>query len=289
VLADDAVSGIAIATPVTTHAPIAAACFAAGKDVLLEKPLADSLDAGLALVEHAESAGAVLMVDHTFCYTSSILHIRDLVQDGDLGLIQYYDSIRINLGLVQTDVDVMWDLAPHDFSIIDFILPEDVFPVSIAAVGSDPLGVGHVCVAYVTVTLSNGSMAHMHLNWLSPVKIRKVMIGGSKRMLVWDDTKPAQRLSIYDAGADLSDASESNRREALVAYRVGDMIAPALPEVEALSRVAAEFRTAINDRTNPATDGRSGLRVLAMLDAASRSLQEGGRSVPVTTFAVATR
>jgi len=284
VLADDAVRGVAIATPVSTHAAIAEACFDAGKDVLIEKPLAHSLDAGVAMVERAEAAGSVLMVDHTFCYTSTILHIRDMVQAGDLGLFQYYDSIRINLGLVQSDVDVMWDLAPHDFSIIDFILPDDIQPVSIAAVGTDPLGVGHVCVAYVTVNLSNGATAHMHLNWLSPVKMRKVMIGGSQRMLVWDDIRPEQRLSIYDSGADLHDASEPRRREALVAYRIGDMVAPALPEVEALSRVAAEFRNAIKTRSVPETDGRSGLRVLAMLDAATRSLEADGASVAIPTF-----
>jgi predicted dehydrogenase len=194
--------------------------------------------------------------------------------------------VRINLGLVQADVDVMWDLAPHDLSIIDFIMPDDVVPVSVSAVGSDPLGVGHACVAYVTVHLSNGAIAHMHLNWLSPVKVRSVMIGGSDRMLVWDDIKPAQRLSIYDAGADLGDMSEPSRREALVAYRIGDMVAPALPEVEALSRVAAEFRTAIETRDAPETDGWSGLRVLAMLDAAARSLEAGGASVPVPVIAV---
>jgi len=288
VLADDAVRGVAIATPVATHEAIAAACLDAGKDVLIEKPLAGSLDAGLELVEHAESVGAILMVDHTFCYTSSLQHIKDLVEGGDLGSLQYYDSVRINLGLVQTDVDVMWDLAPHDFSIIDFILPDDVFVESIAAVGSDPLGVGHVCVAHVTANLSNGAIAHMHLNWLSPVKIRRVMIGGSKRMLVWDDIRPSQRLSIYDAGADLRDASEPDRREAFVSYRIGDMVAPALPEVEALSRVAAEFRDAILQRSTPATDGRSGLRVLAMLDAATRSLGKDGASVPVPRFSVDT-
>ena len=284
VLSDDNVRGVAIATPVATHARIAAACLDAGKDVLIEKPISGSLDAGLALVEHAEAVGAILMVDHTFCYTSSIQHIRNLVRGGDLGSLQYYDSVRVNLGLVQTDIDVMWDLAPHDFSIIDFILPSDIYVESITAAGSDPLGVGHVCVAHITANLSNGAIAHMHLNWLSPVKIRKVMIGGSKQMLVWDDIKPSQRLSIYDAGADLRDAAEPDRREAFVSYRIGDMVAPALPEVEALSRVAAEFRDSIDKRSAPVTDGRSGLRVLAMLDAATRSLAKQGASVTVEQF-----
>lgn len=219
VLADDEVSGVAIATPVGTHAAIAAACFDAGKDVLIEKPLAHSLEAGIQLVKHAESVGSMLMVDHTFCYTSSVQHISEQIRGGALGSVQYYDSVRINLGLVQSDVDVMWDLGPHDFSIIDYIMPDDVVPVSVAAQGSDPLGVGHACVAYITVHLSNGAIAHMHLNWLSPVKIRSILIGGSNKMLVWDDINPAQRLAIYDAGADLSDASTPDRVKALVANR----------------------------------------------------------------------
>lgn len=281
VLADSDVSGVAIATPVGTHAAIAAACFDAGKDVLVEKPLAESLEAGQALVEHARSVGAILMIDHTFCYTSSVQRIKEIIRSGELGSIQYYDSVRINLGLVQADVDVMRDLAPHDLSIIDFIMPDDVVPVTVSAVGSDPIGVGHVCVAYVTVRMSDGTIAHMHLNWLSPVKVRSVMIGGSNRMLVWDDVKPEQRLSIYDAGADLGDMSEPRRREALVAYRIGDMVAPALQEVEALSRVVAEFRGSIESRDAPETDGWAGLRVLAVLDAAESSVRDGGAPVAV--------
>jgi predicted dehydrogenase len=279
ILADPGVHGVAIATPARTHAGIASACIDAGKDVLIEKPLADTLAAGEAIVEKAEDAGVVLMTDHTFCYTSSVRHIRDLISDGGLGAFRYYDSVRINLGLVQADVDVIWDLAPHDLSILDFILPDDVTPVSVAAQGSDPLGVGHACIAYVTIEMSDGSIAHMHLNWLSPVKVRSVMIGGSDRMLVWDDIKPTQRLSIYDAGARVGDLSEPMRREALVSYRIGDMVAPALREIEALGLVATEFLTAIETRDAPETDGRSGLRVLRLLDAASRSLEAGGRPI----------
>jgi predicted dehydrogenase len=233
------------------------------------------------LVEHAESVGAILMIDHTFCFTSSVRRIKEIISGGDLGSVQYYDSVRVNLGLVQADVDVMWDLAPHDLSIVDYIMPDDVIPVEVSAVGSDPLGVGHVCVAYVTVRLSNGAIAHMHLNWLSPVKVRSVMIGGSSRMLLWDDIKPAQRLSIYDTGADLDDLAERSRREALVAYRIGDMVAPALPEVEALSRVVSEFRNSIETRIAPETDGWSGLRVLAALEAAGKSLDNGGAPIAV--------
>jgi predicted dehydrogenase len=281
VLADPEVDGVAIATPARTHAGIAEACITAGKDMLIEKPLAANLEAGRAIAEMADAAGAVLMTDHTFCYTSVVGRIRDLVQSGDIGSFGYYDSVRVNLGLVQSDVDVIWDLAPHDFSIIDYIVPDGVRPVSVSAVGSDPLGVGHVCVAYVTVRMSNGAIAHVHLNWLSPVKIRTVIIGGSEKMLMWDDTKPAQRLSIYESGAQLGDLSERERREKLVSYRSGDMVAPAIPETEALGGVVAEFLHCVESRRKPATDGWSGVRVLEMLDAASVSLRTGGAPVAI--------
>ncbi len=281
VLADPDVRGVAIATPARTHGKIAEACIEAGKDVLIEKPLAADVESGRAIVEKADAAGAIVMTDHTFCYTSAVGRIRETVRGGDLGSFHYYDSVRINLGLVQSDVDVIWDLAPHDFSILDFIVPDGVNPVSVSAVGSDPLGVGHACVAYVTVTMSNGAIAHVHLNWLSPIKVRSVMIGGSDRMLVWDDTRPTQRISIYDTTATIGDLSERERREALVSYRIGDMVAPALPEVEALAEVAREFREAIESRRAPATDGWAGLRVLTLLDAASRSLESGGQAIAV--------
>lgn len=281
VLADPDVAGVAIATPAGTHAVIAEACFDAGKDVLVEKPLASNLEEGRSLVRKADDTGRVLMIDHTFCYTSTVQHLRDVIRSGEIGDFQYYDSVRINLGLVQSDIDVIWDLAPHDLSILDFILPDDVVPVTVTAQGSDPLGVGHACVAYVTIEMSNGSLAHLHLNWLSPVKVRTILIGGSDKMMVWDDLKPTQRLSIYDAGARLGDLSEPRRREALVSYRIGDMVAPAIPEKEALGRVAAEFVQAIKTRQAPATDGRAGLRVLELLDAARRSLDASGTPVSV--------
>ena len=280
VLSDPDVAGVAIATPAGTHAAIAAACFDAGKDVMVEKPLASNLAEGKALVDQAERLGRILMTDHTFCYTSTVQHLRDVIRSGEIGDFQYYDSVRINLGLVQSDIDVIWDLAPHDLSILDFILPAGIKPVSVAAHGSDPIGVGHACVAYVTIEMSNGSIAHLHLNWLSPVKVRTILVGGSQKMMVWDDLKPTQRLSIYDAGAQLQDLSEPRRREALVSYRIGDMVAPAIPEKEALGRVAAEFLRAIDTRETPATDGRAGLRVLELLDAAQRSLEAGG--VPIS-------
>ena len=173
------------------------------------------------------------MLDHTYCYTPAVAHLRGLVRGGELGDLQYLDSVRINLGLVQRDVDVLWDLAPHDLSIFDSILPDDVAPVAVSAHGSDPIGAGHACVAHLTIQLSNGAMAHVHVNWLSPTKIRTLVVGGSRRTVVWDDLNPSQRLSVYDRGVDTAIPQRRGlaaRERATVSYRIGDMVAPALPE-----------------------------------------------------------
>ncbi len=280
VLADEGVQGVAITTPPATHADLAARCMEAGKDVLVEKPLARSTEEAVKIVELADELERVLMCDHTFCYTSAVRKIRELIHNGSLGEIQYFDSVRINLGLIQADVDVFWDLGAHDLSILDYILPEDVRPVSVAAHGSDPLGVGHPCVGYLSVGLSNGSIAHAHLNWLSPTKIRVTIIGGSKKMVVWDDVQPSQRLSIFDTGVQLRESmDEDERRGLLVSYRTGDMVAPALAEVEALRLVVEEFADSIRTRRRPLTDGLAGLRVVETLAAAQQSLASGGSAV----------
>jgi predicted dehydrogenase len=201
-----------------------------------------------------------------------------------LGMLQYIDSVRINLGLVQPDIDVLWDLAPHDLSILDTILPDEVLPVAVAAHGSDPIGAGQTCVAYLSVQLSNGAMAHVHVNWLSPTKIRTTIVGGSARTVVWDDLNPSQRLAVYDRGVDRTDPAhlgDAERTRALVWLGVGDMVAPALPEGEALRGVMSEFAASIIQSRAPLTDGRSGLRVLALLEAATESLYSGGSFVPV--------
>jgi predicted dehydrogenase len=284
VLADPAVQAVAVATPAGTHLDVVLAALEAGKHVLVEKPLASTHADGGKLVAVADERGLVLMLDHTYCYTPAVRRLRELVRGGEIGTLQYVDSVRINLGLVQPDVDVLWDLAPHDLSILDSILPAGVRPVAVAAHGSDPIGAGRACVAYLSVRLSDGGIAHVHVNWLSPTKIRTMIIGGSRRTVVWDDLNPTQRLSIYDSGVDRTvpgALGAEARNQALVSYRVGDMLAPALPEGEALRAVLAEFAAAITERRPPLTDGRSGLRVLAMLEAASTSLAEGGAFVPV--------
>jgi predicted dehydrogenase len=278
------VRAVAIATPAGTHLDVAMAALRAGKHVLIEKPLAATYADGQRLVDEAARRGLVLMCDHTYCYTPAVSRIRDIVRSGELGELHYIDSVRINLGLVQRDIDVVWDLAPHDLSILDSILPDEVGPVAVAAHGADPIGAGRSCVAYLTVELSNGGIAHIHVNWLSPTKVRTTMIGGSKRTLVWDDLNPTQRVSVFDRGVDLAAPDElgaDERRDMLISYRSGDMVAPALGEREALRAVVEEYASAITTGRAPLTDGRSGLRVLGILEAASRSLANRGEIVEV--------
>jgi predicted dehydrogenase len=282
VLADPSVEAVAVATPAGSHLEVASAAIAAGKHVLVEKPLAAGYADGLALVDAARARGVVLMCDHTYCYTPAVRRIRELVRGGVLGDIQFIDSVRVNLGLVQRDVNVFWDLAPHDLSILDFILPEGVWPVAVSAQGADPIGAGQACVGYLSLRFPDDVIAQVQVNWMSPVKVRMTTIGGSKRTLVWDDLNPAQRISVYDRGVDLVAAAEveaDDRREALVSYRSGDMVAPALPEREALQGVMAEFADCVRTGRAPVTDGRSGLRVLDVLEAASRSLELSGAVV----------
>ncbi|HET9168047.1 MAG TPA: Gfo/Idh/MocA family oxidoreductase [Actinospica sp.] len=282
VLADPEVAAVAIATPAATHRDLALAALAAGKHVLVEKPLASGYAQGREVVEEAERRGLILMCDHTYCYTPAVSYIRELIASGELGDVHYLDSVRINLGLVQPDVDVLWDLAPHDLSILDYVLPPEVAPVSVAAHGADPIGAGRACVGYLTLNLSDGAIAHFHVNWLSPTKVRTTMIGGSKRTLLWDDLNPSQRVTVFDRGVDLGPCerlSEQSRRDIQVSYRSGDMIAPALAEREALGAMAEAFAAAIRTGTPPPTDGRAGLRVVDILEAASRSLALSGAVV----------
>jgi predicted dehydrogenase len=284
VLDDPAVRAVAIATPAGTHLDVAMSALRAGKHVLVEKPLAARYADGVRLVEEAERRGLILMCDHTYCYTPAVLRIREMLRSGELGELHYLDSVRINLGLVQRDIDVVWDLAPHDLSILDFVLPDNVRPLSVTATGADPIGAGRSCLAYLALRLAGGAIAHVHVNWLSPIKVRTTLIGGSKRTIVWDDLNPTQRLSVYDRGVDVAGPDElgtEQRREMLVSYRSGDMVAPAMPEREALRSMAEEFAGAIRTGRAPLTDGRSGLRVLEILEAASRSLAGGGASIPL--------
>ncbi len=285
VLADPAVAAVAIATPAATHFDLVRAALEAGKHVLVEKPLTASAAEGEKLAALAERSGLVLMCDHTYCYTPAVRRIRELIRSGEIGDVQFVDSVRVNLGLIQPDVDVLWDLAPHDLSILDFVLPEGTMPVAVAAHTADPVGTGRACLAYLSIWMNTGVLAHVNVNWLSPTKIRTTVFGGTRRTIVWDDMNPPARLMIHDRGVDRMEASSvgpDERRETLISYRTGDISVPALPEREALPAVMAEFASAITEGRPALTDAGSGLRVLAVLEAASLSAEQEGARVPVT-------
>jgi predicted dehydrogenase len=282
ILDDEEVQAVAIATPAASHFPLAMAALDAGRHVLVEKPLTSAFSDGKKLVQAAEDRGLVLMCDHTYCYTTAAQELQRLVHSGAVGQVQFVDSVRINLGLVQPDVNVLWDLAPHDISILDYLLPAGVSVVSVAAHGADPIGHGMACVAYLTLRLSTGAMAHVHVNWLSPVKIRTMVVGGSHRTVVWDDMNPSQRLSVYDTGVErwASDAlGPDDRKQVRISYRTGDMVAPALREQEALRTMLGEFAASITEGRAAATDGWAGLRVMRVLEAAAKSLTLDGAFV----------
>jgi predicted dehydrogenase len=250
--------------------------------VLIEKPLAPSVAEGEKLVAAAEDRDLVLMCDHTYCYTPAVIKIRELIACGSLGRLQYYDSVRINLGLVQSDVDVFWDLGPHDLSILDFVLPAGCGPIAIGAQGSDPIGAERACIGYLTLQLGCDAIAHLHLNWLSPTKIRTSVIGGTDRVVVWDDLSPAQRISVYDRGVEVNGRADmQTRRDRFISYRIGDMVAPVLRETEPLQGVVNELAAAIREHRAPLTDGHAGLRVLRTLEAVPRSIAAGGAMVPI--------
>ncbi len=279
-LDDDHLEAIIVATPAGTHAEIALAAMEAGKHVLVEKPLATSAADAEKLALVAAAQDVVLMTDHTYCYTTAIKHVQAALRDGVIGDLQYIDSTRVSLGLVRPDIDVFWDLAPHDLSILDFILPDGCTPLSVAAQCADPIGAGLACIGYLTLQLPDDVIAHINVNWLSPRKIRTTVIGGSRRMVVWDDVNPAQRLSFFDTGVDMLTPTDDERRHsAFVSYRSGDMVAPALQETEALTGVIDELAAAIRQHRAPITDGAAGVRVVRILEAVSRSIECNGRAV----------
>ena len=272
------VDAVVISTPVESHFPLAQVALTAGKHVLLEKPMCASADQCDELIKLAASRGLTLMVDHTFLYTGAVRKIRELVGKGELGDILYFDSVRINLGLFQHDVNVIWDLAPHDVSIMDAVISAKATAVS--AVGRAHYGTAVENVAYMTVLFDNGAIAHFHVNWLAPVKVRTTLIGGTKKMIVYDDTEPSEKVKVYDKGVVVtSDVEEVHRT--LVQYRTGDMYAPRLDGTEALQLVAEEFVASVREKRPPLTDGQSGRRVVAVLEAANKSLVSGGQLVPL--------
>jgi predicted dehydrogenase len=275
-LADPRVEAIVVATPVATHFELAMAALRAGRHVLVEKPLAANSEQGLRLVDEAERRGLVLMVDHTFVYTGAVRKIREMISSGALGEIYYYDSVRINLGLFQHDVNVIWDLAVHDLSIMDYVLPGR--PSAVSATGISHLPGQPENVAYITLFFPGRQIAHVHVNWLTPVKVRRTLIGGSEKMIVYDDLEPSEKLKVYDKGVTVGQHPE-DVYELLVSYRSGDMWAPRLDATEALRIEAAQFIQCVEGRACPESDGRAGLRIIRIMEAAEESVRARGRLV----------
>jgi predicted dehydrogenase len=270
------VDAIAIATPVSTHFDLALAALRAGKHVLVEKPLTASSEQAGRLIDEAAKRKLVLMVDHTFVYSGTVRTVHDLIETDDVGDITYYDAVRVNLGLFRHDVNVLWDLAVHDLSIMDYLLDEQ--PVAVSASGAAHVAGQTENIAYITVFYDNSLIAHVHANWLSPVKIRHTLLGGTKKMIVCNDLEPVEKVKVYDSGVVLSDDPDDTRR-LRVGYRIGAMYAPPVDMTEALKVEAAHFADCIEHGSTPVTDGSAGLRVIRILEAATKSIAARGRPV----------
>jgi predicted dehydrogenase len=274
-LVRDDVSAVAIATPVSTHFDMARRVLSAGKHCWIEKPMTANSDQARELVAIARELDLRLLVDHTFIYTGAVRKLREIVKGEKFGELLYFDSVRVNLGVFQHDVNVVWDLAPHDLSIMDFILEER--PRAVSATGSCHVGNGLEDIAYLTLFFDNNLIAHFHVNWLAPVKIRKTLIGGSRSMVVYDDNETIEKIKIYDKGIEVT--SPEGIYETLVKYRTGDMLSPVIDQTEALAVAGRHFVECILNGKTPITDGEAGLRIVRILEASDRSLRLGGRLV----------
>jgi predicted dehydrogenase len=269
------VDAIAIATPVFTHHDLAKKALETGKSVFLEKPFTYTVAEAEDLVELAAKKNLKLMVDHTFLYTGAVRKIRHLIDDGVLGNLYYFDSIRVNLGLFQHDVNVVWDLAPHDISIMDYVIGEK--PQAVVATGIGHFGRGLEDIAYLTFYYDHNIIAHINVNWLSPVKVRTTLIGGEKKMLVWNDLEPDEKIKIYDKGVQVK--TKEGKYNLLVDYRSGDMWAPKVEQTEALKLMAEKFVDYVENGGTVVNDGIAGLNNIKMLEAAAKSLNSKGQMV----------
>jgi len=274
-IGDDGIGAVAIVTPVSTHFDLAKAALERGKHVFVEKPLTSSVRQAEDLIDLARRNGLIIMVDHTFLFTGAVQKIKELLDAGELGDLFFYDSVRVNLGLYQHDVNVIWDLAPHDFSIMSHVVPKE--PVAVTALGTEHFGRGKEDVAFIAAHFDNGFIAHFHCNWLSPVKVRRTLISGNRKMLVWDDLASDEKIKIYDRGVDVR--NDRGIHELLVSYRSGDMHAPRISNVEALRTEASYFLDCIEKNQTPFNDGEAGLKVVRMLEAADRSLKLDGKKI----------
>jgi len=271
---------VVVATPSFTHFELAKRALEAGKHVLVMKPLATRTDHAEELCAVAERQGVLLAVDHTFVFTDAVRKMHQLISTGEIGDLYYFDSVRINLGLIQTDVNVVWDLAPHDVSIMDYLIGEE--PVSVSATGASHGGSPTENIAYVTVRYAGSLLGHVHVNWLAPAKVRRTILGGSKRMMIYDDMEPSEKLKVYDKGFSVAnDQTLEKEYQLMISYRSGDMHAPQLGTREALGVEVENVIQAINGKEGLIADGWAGWRVVRILEAAQRSIDQHGAVVPV--------
>jgi predicted dehydrogenase len=274
ILTSPEIDAVAVITPVSTHFELAKRALENGKHVFVEKPFTATVAQAEELINLAERNKLTIMVDHTFIFTGAVRKIKQLIDEKVLGDLYYYDSVRVNLGLFQRDVNVIWDLAPHDFAVMDYLIDEE--PAAVAACGKAHVN-GMEDTAYVTVHFNNNMIAHFNVNWLSPVKVRTTLIGGEKKMLVWNDLEPDEKIKIYDKGVEIRNKEAEYKM--LVNYRSGDMHAPRVEQIEALKIEAEYFVHCIKENKTPINDGRAGLRVVRMLDACNASLIKNGQAV----------
>ena len=279
IINDPGIDIAAIATPVSTHFDLAKRALEAGKHVWLEKPMTETVAQGEELIELAARKERKLQVDHTFVYTGAVRKIHSLIDAGEVGDLIYYDSTRVNLGLFQQDVDVIWDLAPHDIPIMDYLMPFKKMAVS--ATGSDYFGTSMTSKSLLTIFMAHNVVAHINVSWVSPVKIRQTLIGGTAKMILYDDTEPSEKVKIYDKGVEL-DYTKEDLYRIQVQYRVGDMYAPKLEDHEALALEVQHFAECINQGHEPLTNGHAGLEVVKVLTAAQKSLRLNGAPVEIT-------
>jgi predicted dehydrogenase len=275
ILKSPKVDVVAVVTPVWTHYELAKAALENGKHIFVEKPFTCSVVQAEELIELADRKNLKIMVDHTFLFTGAVKKIRQLVDEGALGDLYYYDSLRVNLGLFQHDVNVIWDLAPHDLSIMDHVIREK--PEAVVATGEQHLN-GVEDVAFITVYFPKHIIAHINVNWLSPVKVRTTLLGGEKKMLVWNDLEVDEKIKVYDKGVSMS-TNPANLHQLLVSYRSGDMWSPQVAPIEALHAETAYFLQCINENKTPFNDGIAGLRVVRILEAADKSVKNRGQVV----------
>ena len=276
VLTSPHVDAVAVVTPVWTHFELAKAALENGKHVFMEKPFTTTSEQARQLIELAEKKNLRIMVDHTFLFTGAVKKIRQLIDGNELGKLYYYDSTRVNLGLFQHDVNVVWDLAPHDLSIMNHLIKDKA--EAIVATGEAHLN-SHEDVAFITVYFEHNIIAHINVNWLSPVKVRTTLIGGEKRMVVWNDLAADEKVKVYDKGVQIT--NREGLYDLLVSYRSGDMWAPKVEQTEALKAECEYFVDCVKNNTRPFNDGQAGLRVVKMLEAANQSIRERGRIVRI--------